>query len=126
LSACLVDTHAVLWFVTGSPRLSAAAQAVLHQENSTLYVSAASFWEIAIKAGSGRLEAGDDLPSAIAGEGFEPLDVTAEHAWRVRQLPQGDHRDPFDRLLVAQALVESLPIISNDRDLDQYGVARLW
>jgi PIN domain nuclease of toxin-antitoxin system len=88
-------------------------------------VSAASVWEIAIKRSLGKLTAPDDLPNRIADEGFAWLPVSAAHAWQVRDLP-AHHRDPFDRLLIAQALVERLPIITADARLSDYGVEVRW
>ena len=88
-------------------------------------VSTASLWEIAIKAAIGKLEAPDDLPQRVEELGFELLHVTAEHAWRVRDLPR-HHGDPFDRLLIVQAQIEHLPIASSDRAFEAYDVAIVW
>jgi PIN domain nuclease of toxin-antitoxin system len=88
-------------------------------------VSAASLWGIAIEVGLGKLEAPDDFPARVAELGFERLQVSAEHAWRVRSLPH-HHRDPFDRLLIAQAQVERLAIVTADPDFDDYDVAVTW
>lgn len=88
-------------------------------------VSAASVWEIAIKRALGKLEAPDDLLEVVAGQGFEWLPVSPAHGWEVAALPHY-HDDPFDRLLVAQALVESLPVVTGDERFDAYGVAVHW
>lgn len=88
-------------------------------------VSTASLWEIAIKVAIGKLEAPDDLPQHVEGLGFELLPVTAEHAWRVRDLPR-HHGDPFDRLLIAQAQLERLPILTADSAFEAYDVAVVW
>lgn len=98
----------------------------MEASESVLLVSAASVWEMAIKASLGKLRIPDDFLEALGEQGFGVLDLTGVHAWAVRTLPLREHRDPFDRQLVAQALVESLPIISGDPALDQYGVDRHW
>lgn len=121
-----MDTHAVLWFLSGDDRLSGRARETMESPDSVLLVSAASVWEMAIKASLGKLRVPDDFLEALSEQGFGVLDVTGPHAWAVRDLPLLDHRDPFDRQLVAQALVESLPVISGDPVLDQYGVERHW
>lgn len=88
-------------------------------------VSIASLWEIAIKSALGKLQAPDDLPQRVEELGFELLGITVEHAWAVRHLPH-HHRDPFDRLLIAQAQVEQLPIVSVDPAFAAYDVAVIW
>jgi PIN domain nuclease of toxin-antitoxin system len=88
-------------------------------------VSAASAWEIAVKASLGKLDAPDDIADVIVAEGFAWLPVEAAHAWRVRDLPT-HHRDPFDRLLVAQALTEGLPVVTADARFADYGVRVRW
>lgn len=98
----------------------------MESPNNRLLVSAASVWEIAIKRRLGKLDVPDDLLDVLRDEGFESLSITSAHAWGVGQLALSEHRDPFDRLLVAQALLEGLPIISADEQLDRYGVQRLW
>lgn len=126
MSTWLVDTHALLWFLSDDPALSTRAMQTIESAEHVLLVSAASLWEIAIKTTIGRLQAPDNLPQVIRTEGFETLDITAAHAWAVRLLPQGAHKDPFDRLLVSQALTEDLAIISGDTALDEYAVKRHW
>jgi PIN domain nuclease of toxin-antitoxin system len=121
----LVDTHALLWWLTDDAALSPAARSTLADPASEPLVSVASLWEIAIKRSLGRLAAPDDLPERISGEGFAWLNVGAHHAWKVRELP-GHHRDPFDRLLVAQALVEHLPVMTGDPSFGSYGVEICW
>lgn len=125
MSRLLVDTHALLWWLTDDPALSAVARAAIADGASEPLISAASIWEIAIKQSLGRLTAPDDLPETILSEGFTVLAVDAEHAWRVRQLPL-HHRDPFDRLLVAQALTQQIPIVTADAQFDAYGVQVRW
>lgn len=98
----------------------------MEARRNVLFVSAACVWEMAIKAGLGKLTVPDDLPERLRDEGFEPLAVSDEHAWAVRHLAAGEHKDPFDRLLAAQAIVADLPVISNDARLEAYGVTRHW
>lgn len=96
---------------------------------NTVLVSAASAWEIATNARIGKLpgalEVAADIAGCIASQRFDSLDITVLHAQRAGRLP-GAHRDPFDRMLVAQAQIEDLPIVTNDRVFDEYGVTRLW
>ena len=125
MSRLLIDTHALLWWLTDDPDLSATAREALAEPANDVLVSAASVWEIAIKRALGKLTAPDDLPAQIEAEGFGWLAVKAEHAWRVRDLPP-HHRDPFDRLLVAQCLVEQMPIVSGDSCFGAYDVDAWW
>ena len=125
MTRLLVDTHALLWWLTDDAGLSDAARAALADPANDVLVSTASVWEIAIKRALGKLQAPDDLPDHIAAQGFGWLPVAAEHAWRVRDLPP-HHRDPFDRLLVAQALSERMAIISADARFGAYGVETWW
>jgi PIN domain nuclease of toxin-antitoxin system len=115
----LLDTHVFLWTVTDSPRLSADARKSITAADE-VYVSAASIWEAAIKAGLGKIQ-GDitQLANAIVESGFVELPVTAVHAAAVAGLPPY-HRDPFDRLLVAQAMAEPLVLLTSDAVLLQY------
>ena len=113
----LLDTHALLWFHSGDRRLSPAARAAIENPDGELMLSAASIWELAIKTSLRRLE----LPMSMAEyvsqkvrQGYRLLSVSAVHASRVEVLPW-HHRDPFDRLLVAQALTEDCPVITRDR-----------
>lgn len=126
MSAWLVDSQAVLWFLGGHERLSANALTIMRSGENQLLIGAGSISELAMKAGIGKLRVPDEFLTEIEGRGFEELPITFAHAWRLRDLPVGDHKDPFDRILVAQALVEALPVISNDADLDQYGISRHW
>lgn len=126
MSTWLVDTHALLWYLADDSRLSAPAKVTMESGESVLFVSAASVCELAIKSSLGKLRVPDDLIEALDEEGFEPLEMGLQHAWRLADLPRGEHKDPFDRMLVAQALVEDLPVISNDDQLDRYGIRRHW
>ncbi|MBA2347798.1 MAG: type II toxin-antitoxin system VapC family toxin [Solirubrobacterales bacterium] len=121
----LVDTHAVLWWLGNDARLPAAARALIAEPENELLVSVASLWEIAIKRKLGRLEVVDDLPQVIVREGFRWLAVSPAHVWAVRNL-ELHHRDPFDRLLVAQASIEGIPVISADPRLPVYGIDVRW
>lgn len=114
----LLDTHIFIWAVTDSPKLSHEARRQILAADE-VYVSAASIWEIAIKSGLGKIE-GDvvQMVSAIEGSGFLELPVTADHAARVADLPL-HHRDPFDRLLVAQAMTEPLTLLTADNVLSR-------
>lgn len=108
----LLDTHVLLWWLNGTD-LSEAALTVLSDSQSEVFVSPISAIEMSIKSSRGRVSVPDDLPHLITDSGFETLAIRWEHAWRAGQLPW-HHRDPFDRLLVAQALVDDLTIISRD------------
>ncbi len=121
----LLDTHAALWAIGDPDRLTATARTLLEDEANDVFASAVVVWEAAIKVRVGKLRAPEDLPDCLWATGFRPLSVSPAHAWAVRDLPL-HHNDPFDRLLVAQALVEELPIVSGDRHLDAYGVERIW
>ncbi len=125
----LLDTHAFIWWLAGSERLPVTARRAIANASNKKFVSAASAWEIATKHRIGKLPAADmlveDVSGAIAGEGFEELPITVDEAVRAGSLP-GPHRDPFDRMLIAQALARHLVFISIESLFDQYGVRRLW
>jgi PIN domain nuclease of toxin-antitoxin system len=125
VSRLLLDTHALLWWLSDDPALSFDSRAAIADPANEPLVSTASVWEIAIKRSLGKLAAPDDLPTAISSEGFEWLPVSARHAWEVRSLPL-HHRDPFDRLLIAQALVEAVPVVTGDAHFAPYGVDTRW
>jgi len=125
----LLDTHALLWWTVDDPRLSSRARDAVQDVRNEVYVSAATVWEISIKAALGRLELPADHDSLWIAElrsnGFRPLPVGIAHAVGVRDLPL-HHRDPFDRLLVVQALFEGLTLVSDDQALQAYAVPLLW
>jgi PIN domain nuclease of toxin-antitoxin system len=125
VSRLLFDTHALLWWLTDDAALPPGAREVLADPANEPLVSAVSLWEIAIKCSLGKLTAPDDLPDRIVDEGFSWLAISPQHAWQVRDLPL-HHRDPFDRLLVAQALAEHLPIVTADTRFKDYGVDVCW
>lgn len=117
----LLDTHTLLWVLAEPERLDATAREALRDGRNEALVSAASIWEIAIKRAAGKLRAPDDLIAVTAASGFGSLPITASHAHAAGALPL-HHRDPFDRMLVAQARVESLTIVTRDQRLVAYGV----
>jgi PIN domain nuclease of toxin-antitoxin system len=125
MTQMLVDTHALLWWLSDDAALSAPARTAIADPANEPLVSAATVWEIAIKRALGKLTAPDDLPDLIVDEGFSWLPITPSHAWQVRELP-AHHRDPFDRLLIAQATSEHLPIITGDARFNDYGVEVRW
>lgn len=124
----LIDTQVLFWWHSDPSRLSRLASSILEDGSNILLVSAATAWELAIKTTLGKLDALSlviDLGGFLAEEGFAELPITIQHATRAGLLPL-HHRDPFDRLLVAQAQDLAIPIASSDRVLDRYDVKRLW
>lgn len=125
----LLDTHTVLWFVEDAPALSDRAKAAIEDLDNTPTYSIASVWEMAIKVGLGKLAVSRPLYPEFARllqeHGFEQLGISYRHASEVGRLPW-HHRDLFDRLLSAQALVENIPIVSVDSAFDDYAVTRIW
>lgn len=124
----LLDTHALIWWFGNEKKLSRRASSIIANQNNTVLVSAAIAWELAIKVNLGKFDAlslTTDLPRYTEEEGFEELPISLEQAVRAGLLPL-HHRDPFDRLLVAQAQALNVPILSADTILDQYDVKRLW
>ncbi|HEX9441358.1 MAG TPA: type II toxin-antitoxin system VapC family toxin [Roseiflexaceae bacterium] len=125
----LLDTHAFLWWITDDPRLSSRVRELTGDSTNTLFLSAASGWEIAIKAQLGKLQLPDNLERYIADQlslnGFESLPIQLRHALHVYTLPDL-HRDPFDRILVAQSQLEQLPILTVDPQIARYGVDVIW
>ena len=118
----LLDTHILLWWLADDRKLTRSARAIIANPDNDVLVSAASLWEISIKEALGRLEIElDDLEAAISRNGFRPLPITFRHALTTGRLPEV-HRDPFDRILVAQASVEELRLVSHDRIFERYGL----
>lgn len=121
----LLDTQALLWWRDGSRRLGPRARRTIERDAAAVYVSAASVWEIAIKAAAGRLKLRDPIerwmPEVLEPHGFSILNVTIGHAVAVAGLPQ-HHPDPFDRMFIAQARVENLTIVTSDTAFDAYEV----
>lgn len=120
----LLDTHVFLWWLADHPRLGAEARAVIQDSGNEMYVSAASGWEIAIKRQLGKLQVPDDLDAAVEAEGFSHLPISFFHGEQAGLLPS-HQRDPFDRMLVAQAQAEGLAIVTADPKLALYGVRTL-
>jgi PIN domain nuclease of toxin-antitoxin system len=125
----LLDTHTFLWAVLDDPRLSDNARALMLNADNELLVSPASYWEIAIKISVGKYEIDDDFETFMERQTvyseFTLLPISVKHVAVVATLPF-HHRDPFDRLLIAQAISEGIPIVSTDHALDLYSVARIW
>jgi PIN domain nuclease of toxin-antitoxin system len=125
----LLDTHALLWWLNDHAALSNPARKAIAREENEVLVSAASAWEIATKVRLGKLPTGADLARDFVAyldrQRFGQLAVTVEHTVRAGLL-EGKHRDPFDRMLLAQAQAENVPLVSNDPALDGYGVKRIW
>jgi PIN domain nuclease of toxin-antitoxin system len=125
----LLDTHALLWAVLSPKSLSRRAAAVIGNHSNEIVVSAASAWEIATKVRLGKLPGAEplerDFIDVIDAAGYSLLSIDAASALRAGRLAS-QHRDPFDRVLAAQALAEDIPILSTDAQLDSFGIRRLW
>ena len=125
----LLDTHAFLWWLAGDEALSEPARASITDQANSIFVSAASAWEITTKHRLGKLPGVSaivaDLDSVVAGHGFVSLAISLRHGQAAGALP-GPHRDPFDRMLIAQAMLDDLVVVSNEQPFDAYGVSRLW
>ena len=117
----LIDTHVLLWWLDDHPSLSEKARAVIADGNNLVFVSAAVIWEIRIKQALGKLEVPANFRQVLDKQPFEMLAITAEHAHAVGDLPS-HHRDPFDRMLIAQATVEDFTIVSHDNKIKQYQI----
>jgi len=121
----LLDTHALLWALDASPRLSATARAVIEDTGNVILVSVASAWEIASKQAQGRLEVPDELEAALAAAGFVKRLITFADVRRLAALPL-HHSDPFDRILVAQALEDGAPVVTQDPLVARYPIQVIW
>jgi len=124
----LIDSHALLWWLGATDKLSSKAQQMLRSGGNRVYVSAAVAWELAIKVNLDKLDARDlvsDLPHVLFERGFRRLAISMDHALRAGALPRL-HHDPFDRMLIAQSQALSFPIVSADAMFDHYGVERIW
>jgi PIN domain nuclease of toxin-antitoxin system len=125
----LLDTGAFLWWLAGDKRLSARARDAIGEEVDPVFVSAASIWEISTKHRLGKLPGAspivNDLVGVIEGQGFVGLPITILHGQAAGALP-GPHHDPFDRMLIAQAMLDDLVLVSNEQAFAAYGVGRLW
>ena len=125
----LLDTHAFIWFIGGDPRLGRVARALLDDRENEILISVASLWEIAIKHSLGKLTLErpftEFIPEQLDRQQIKILPITLKHLAEVDRLPF-HHRDPFDRLIVAQSLSEAIPVVSADAALDPYGLDRIW
>ena len=124
----LLDTHSLIWFIGGDSQLGSEARGLIDDEENEIYVSIASLWEMAIKYSNGKLNLGepfeDMFPKQLEINSIEILDIAVNHLKVTAKLPF-HHRDPFDRLIIAQATIERMPIISVDEVFDDYGVERI-
>jgi PIN domain nuclease of toxin-antitoxin system len=125
----LIDSHVLIWSYFDEQKLNRVAAATLADPANQVLVSAASLWEIAIKISVGKLQLSepfeDFVQHGVADNGVPIIPIEPRHAAEVIGLPQ-HHRDPFDRMIVAQALIEKLPVVSSDSVLDKYGIQRIW
>jgi PIN domain nuclease of toxin-antitoxin system len=125
----LLDTHTLLWWLDGDRRLSRRARMAIADQDNQIFVSAASAWELSTKARLGKLpgalDVATDVQGCLASQGFQDLPISIPHAQRAGNL-RIDHRDPFDRMLIAQGQIEDLPIVSNESLFDRFGVERVW
>ncbi len=121
----LPDTHAVLWWLAGDPRFGARAAHELVSGRNQVLLSAVVIWEVAIKRGLGKLDAPENLVDTLVQAGARPLSISLEHAAAVETLPLR-HRDPFDRLLIAQAQIEQATLVSRDPYFPEYDVPLIW
>jgi len=125
----LMDTHTLLWWLDGDEHLSIVARRWIETDEHRILISAASAWEIATKVRIGKLPGAQavaaNFHACVINQGFTPLDITVDHALRAGSLP-GPHRDPFDRMLIAQAQALNIPLISNEHLFDHYGIQRIW
>jgi PIN domain nuclease of toxin-antitoxin system len=125
----LLDTNAFLWFITNDPKMSKVAARIIPDPANEVFVSIVTPWEIAIKVGIGKLTLNEPIAVAIPREinqnNLNLLSITLDQTFLVATLPH-HHRDPFDRLLIAQAMAEGMPILSADAGFDAYGITRIW
>lgn len=128
MSRVLLDTHTLVWWLEGREKLSAKARETIQDDDTVVLVSAASAWELAIKSRSGKFksrEISERLEDQLLEEGFVALAISVEHALRAGGL-DSPHKDPFDRMLIAQAQIENVSVISKDKAFDAFAVLRIW
>jgi PIN domain nuclease of toxin-antitoxin system len=129
VNAVLLDTHVILWWLEGAAHISARARSAIEDIESVVLVSAASAWEIAIKHKAGKLDVTPAFVERFAGvledNHFGELPISMDHAIAAGLL-ESSHKDPFDRMLIAQARVEGIPVVSTDRRFDDFDVRRIW
>jgi PIN domain nuclease of toxin-antitoxin system len=121
----LIDSHALVWWSNASPVLGTGARGAIADPANEVLISIAALWELTIKTSSGKLSLPADLETMVASEGFAILSITLPHLRRLAGLPR-HHRDPFDRMMIAQALAEGIPIATGDRVFAGYGVQIVW
>lgn len=125
----LLDTHSFIWFFEGDTRLPRTSRDLIEDENNHLCINIAGIWEMAIKVGIGKLTLAKPFENVITehvlGNEIEVLNISIAHTFAVAKMPLR-HRDPFDRLIISQSLVEGISLVSGDPKFDQYGVTRLW
>jgi PIN domain nuclease of toxin-antitoxin system len=125
----ILDTHAILWWVTNNPQLSQTVRDIIADSDNTLYLSVASSWEIIIKFNTGKLPLPEPptqfIQSCLSVNRFESLAIDLPHVLQINTLPN-HHKDPFDRILIAQAQVENIPILTVDRMIIEYPVQTIW
>jgi len=125
----LLDTHVFLWWITDDPLISPKIKTIMVDVDNELFLCAASIWEIAIKARLGRLQLPENpdsyLTQQMVSNAVQSLSITMQHALRVYNLPD-IHKDPFDRIIIAQALLEDMPILTKDDYIPRYGVQTIW
>ena len=125
----LVDTHSLIWFISGDPLLSSRARQLIDDEENQIFISIAGLWEMAIKFSIGKLNLEkpfeDIFPDQLEINSIEILGIRIDHLKIAARLPF-HHRDPFDRLMIAQSLIDGLPLLSVDDVFDDYGVERYW
>ena len=120
----LLDTHTLIWWLANDPTLSQAAKKVISNPDNLVFISAGSAWEMAIKKSLGKLDVPDDLEIQIHNHNFEPLPITIAHGLAVEKLPH-HHNDPFDRIIIAQAICESMTVITRDKKFSSYNISIL-
>lgn len=121
----LLDTHAFIWWVSEAANLGQRARDAIHDTANEILLSVASLWELTIKRGNGKLDFPFDVETVVADEGFRVLPISYRHLGALETLPRL-HRDPFDRMLIAQAIADDLVLATRDARLSAYGVAILW
>lgn len=125
----ILDTHAFLWWIVDSPQLPSRVRDVMRNPANELFLSVASAWEIAIKVNLGRLRLPDRpdrfIPGQLMKNAIEPLPVEMSHALHVSRLP-AIHRDPFDRIIIAQSILEKMPVVTRDSDIAKYKIKTVW
>jgi len=121
----LLDTHVLIWAMEDSPKLSPTARVLIEDVTNNILVSAVSAWEIAIKKSKGQLKTPNDLDTAVRDLGFFVQDLRFSTHVHLEHLPF-HHRDPFDRMLIAQAIAHDIPLITNDRELKKYPIEVIW